>query len=28
VMIVLTATAINIVGDWLFDWLNARVASR
>lgn len=28
VVIVLTATAINVLGDWLFSWLNARVASR
>jgi len=28
VMIVLTATAINIVGDWLFEWLNRRAAAR
>lgn len=28
VMIVATATAINIVGDWLYEWLTARAASR
>jgi peptide/nickel transport system permease protein len=28
ILIVLTATAINILGDWLFDWLNIKVAAR
>ncbi|HKR69855.1 MAG TPA: ABC transporter permease [Streptosporangiaceae bacterium] len=28
ILIVLTATAINILGDWLFDWLNTKVAAR
>ncbi|MDR2986777.1 MAG: ABC transporter permease [Nocardiopsaceae bacterium] len=28
ILIVLTATAINILGDWLFDWFNARVAAQ
>ena len=28
ILIVLTATAVNVLGDWLFDWLNAQVAAR
>ena len=28
ILIVLTATAINVLGDWLFDWLNVKVAAR